>query len=143
MVFGLSLGSPTCDNISPACPPLLRAVLESILTPEACKVGMPTVSQLLTQPFFHNVILNYDKATMKMSRKLKESLLDAKTRMEARIVQEQKLVSSSGVNRAEIAGLLTAPAKIWQSAEVKSILDVVPAVSLRRSLVSMISYSLD
>ncbi|XP_055342801.1 PX domain-containing protein kinase-like protein [Paramacrobiotus metropolitanus] len=91
MAFGRSLESATCDSISPACPPLVRAVLESILTTEACRFGMPTVSQLLTQPLFQSVVLNYEPASIKISRSLKDILMDSKSKMEARMAQEQKL----------------------------------------------------
>ncbi|OQV23922.1 PX domain-containing protein kinase-like protein [Hypsibius exemplaris] len=92
MAFGRACETPTCDNLAATnCPPLIRAVLESILTPEAARGGMPAVSQLLTQPLFSNVVLNYDPVSMKMSRKLKDALVSAKAQMEERFVAEQKL----------------------------------------------------
>ncbi|KAG1661293.1 PX domain-containing protein kinase-like protein [Nymphon striatum] len=47
MTFGIPLLSSTCDTFPENCPDDLRDILESILTPDACKNGMPTINNLL------------------------------------------------------------------------------------------------
>ena len=78
--------------------------IKSVSTDISCHVDMAEVSksfrmsskrpvfQLLTQPLFSNVVLNYEPVSMKISRKLKDALAAAKGQMEARFVAEQKLV---------------------------------------------------
>ncbi|XP_052445167.1 PX domain-containing protein kinase-like protein isoform X2 [Carassius gibelio] len=69
------------------------SVLQSILSTEACKTGMPTVSQLLQTPLFNDVLLfNSEKPQFKISSKLKEALKSSKECLEKRLVEEQRTI---------------------------------------------------
>nr|XP_036875115.1 PX domain-containing protein kinase-like protein [Manis javanica] len=69
------------------------AVLESTLSCEACKNGMPTVSRLLQMPLFSDVLLTTsEKPQFKIPTKLKEALRIAKECIEKRLVEEQKQI---------------------------------------------------
>ncbi|KAF7693186.1 PX domain-containing protein kinase-like protein isoform X1 [Silurus meridionalis] len=69
------------------------SVLQSILSTEACKTGMPTVSQLLQTPLFSDVLLyNTEKAQFKITSKLKEALKLSKECLEKRLQEEQRAV---------------------------------------------------
>lgn len=93
MTFGAQLYAATCDNFPPSCPPQIRSVLESILTSEACKNGIPTVSDLLSHPLFSDVTLPMmDKPSLKIPSKLKEFIKTAKDEMEKRLHDEQKVL---------------------------------------------------
>lgn len=93
MTFGVQLNASTCDNFSTDCAPELRSVMESILTTEACKNGLPTINGLLQHPLFASTILPpNDRPTIKIPSKLKESLRDAKTQMEKRLSEEQRVI---------------------------------------------------
>ncbi|KAI0234426.1 PX domain-containing protein kinase-like protein [Lamellibrachia satsuma] len=93
MAFGQQLTSATCDYFSSDCPAEVRSVLESILMTEACKNGLPTVSDLLQHPLFRNVVLPpSEKPQMKIPSRLKEALKAAKHQMEHRLRDEQKLI---------------------------------------------------
>ncbi|XP_021343288.1 PX domain-containing protein kinase-like protein isoform X2 [Mizuhopecten yessoensis] len=92
MYFGEQLKQPTCDKFPPACPAQLRSALESILTTEACKNGLPTVPDLLSHPLFSDVTLPAtDKPVLKIPSKLKEAIRLAKEDMESRLQEEQKV----------------------------------------------------
>ncbi|KAK2185815.1 hypothetical protein NP493_222g05007 [Ridgeia piscesae] len=93
MAFGKQLGGATCDYFSSECPAEIRSVLESILTTEACKNGLPTVTDLLQHSLFRNVVLPpSEKPQVKIPSKLKEALKAAKQQMEQRLCDEQKLI---------------------------------------------------
>ncbi|XP_069101211.1 PX domain-containing protein kinase-like protein isoform X1 [Argopecten irradians] len=93
MYFGEQLKQPTCDKFPSDCPPQLRSVLESILTTEACKNGLPTVQDLLSHTLFSDVTLPAtDKPVLKIPSKLKEAIRLAKEDMESRLQEEQKVV---------------------------------------------------
>ncbi|TSM44112.1 PX domain-containing protein kinase-like protein [Bagarius yarrelli] len=69
------------------------SVLQSILSTEACKTGMPTVPQLLQTPLFSDVLLfNTEKAQFKVTSKLKEALKLSKECLEKRLQEEQRAV---------------------------------------------------
>uniref|UniRef100_A0A672NKL5 PX domain-containing protein kinase-like protein n=1 Tax=Sinocyclocheilus grahami TaxID=75366 RepID=A0A672NKL5_SINGR len=69
------------------------SVLQSILSTEACKTGMPTVSQLLQTPLFNDMLLfNSEKPQFKISSKLKEALKSSKECLEKRLVEEQRTI---------------------------------------------------
>ncbi|XP_059425140.1 PX domain-containing protein kinase-like protein isoform X2 [Carassius carassius] len=69
------------------------SVLQSILSTEACKTGMPTISQLLQTPLFNDVLLfNSEKPQFKISSKLKEALKSSKECLEKRLVEEQRMI---------------------------------------------------
>lgn len=94
VAFGKQLLAPTCDSLPPSSPPEIRSVLESILSPEACKGGLPTVDDLLSHPFFAGVVLPpSDKPVLKIPSKLKEAIKSAKEQMEKRLKEEQKIIN--------------------------------------------------
>ena len=74
-----------------------ESVLESILSTEACKGGVPTVSALLTHPFFNSAEFSSsnqvtDRPHLKFSSHVKEALKIARQKMETRLKDEQKMV---------------------------------------------------
>ncbi|XP_074644463.1 PX domain-containing protein kinase-like protein isoform X2 [Tubulanus polymorphus] len=98
VLYEMACGEPfytaSCETFPPMCPPGLRTVLESILSTEACKNGLPTVAELLELPFFGDVVLPAtDKPVMKIPTKLKEVIKTAKDSLEKRLKDDQKLVS--------------------------------------------------
>uniref|UniRef100_A0AAZ3NPZ6 PX domain-containing protein kinase-like protein n=1 Tax=Oncorhynchus tshawytscha TaxID=74940 RepID=A0AAZ3NPZ6_ONCTS len=67
------------------------SVLQSILSTDACKTGMPTVAQLLQTPLFSDVLLFHsEKLQFKIPTKLRDALKSAKECMEKRLQEEQK-----------------------------------------------------
>ncbi|XP_030061221.1 LOW QUALITY PROTEIN: PX domain-containing protein kinase-like protein [Microcaecilia unicolor] len=97
LLYELTYGRPP-DSIPtddfPLAPSLsVVSVLESILSSEASKMGMPTVSELLQMPLFSDVILtNSEKPHFKIPTKLKEALKTVKESIEKRLIEEQKLI---------------------------------------------------
>ncbi|XP_028907795.1 PX domain-containing protein kinase-like protein isoform X1 [Ornithorhynchus anatinus] len=93
MTYGRPPDSVPVDTFPPAPSVSVVSVLESILSCEACKNGMPTVSQLLLMPLFSDILLtNSEKPQFKIPTKLKEALKIAKECIEKRLVEEQKLI---------------------------------------------------
>ncbi|XP_015277623.1 PREDICTED: PX domain-containing protein kinase-like protein isoform X3 [Gekko japonicus] len=93
MTYGRPPDSVPVDSFPPAPSTSVVTVLESILSPEAMKNGMPTVSRLLQMPLFSDVLLtNSEKTQFKIPSKLKEALKTAKECIEKRLVEEQKLI---------------------------------------------------
>lgn len=93
MTFAHEIPAGSCDEFPPQCPAQLRSVLESILTTEACKNGLPTVQNLLQHPFFADVQLpEVEKPFLKIPSKLKEPLRKAKEEFERRLKEEQKAI---------------------------------------------------
>nr|CAD7415034.1 unnamed protein product [Timema cristinae] len=95
MIFGHPLHESVCDNLSPNCPSLLRSVLESILSSEACKKGLPTIGALLSHPFFNNSSCDSshsERPHFKYSTHTKEALRVAWQKTESRLKEEQKIV---------------------------------------------------
>ncbi|KAM4652832.1 PX domain-containing protein kinase-like protein isoform 2-T2 [Discoglossus pictus] len=93
MTYGRPPDSIPMDQFPPAPSMSIAPVLESILSSEACKCGMPSVSQLLQMPLFSDVTLMHsEKPQFKIPTKLKEALKTAKECMEKRLTEEQKLV---------------------------------------------------
>ncbi|XP_053377558.1 PX domain-containing protein kinase-like protein isoform X2 [Mercenaria mercenaria] len=103
MTFACEVPAESCDDFPPQCPAQLRSVLESILTTEACKNGLPTVQNLLMHPFFADVSLPAgEKPFLKIPSKLKEPLRQAKEEFERRIKEEQKAIyKKKRVSRAK------------------------------------------
>ncbi|KAJ8946415.1 hypothetical protein NQ314_008897 [Rhamnusium bicolor] len=94
MMFGAPLHESVIDCI-PSCP--IKSILERILSSEACKNGLPTVVDLLMDPFFSFTQLNLlpnDKAHFKIPSSIKERLKVAIAKMEERLKDEQKMVRS-------------------------------------------------
>ncbi|XP_063796945.1 PX domain-containing protein kinase-like protein isoform X2 [Pseudophryne corroboree] len=93
MTYGRPPDSVPVDQFPPAPSLSVVSVLESILSCEACKSGMPSVSQLLQTPLFSDVtLMNTEKPQFKIPSKLKEALKTAKECMEKRLAEEQKLI---------------------------------------------------
>uniref|UniRef100_A0A3P9HCU2 PX domain containing serine/threonine kinase n=1 Tax=Oryzias latipes TaxID=8090 RepID=A0A3P9HCU2_ORYLA len=77
--FGHSLYEMTYGRLPDSVPvDQFPSVLESILSSEACKIGMPSVSALIQ--------------TLQVPSKLKEALRAAKEKVEKRLQEEQKLL---------------------------------------------------
>ncbi|XP_054036643.1 PX domain-containing protein kinase-like protein isoform X7 [Dryobates pubescens] len=93
MTYGRPPDTIPVDNFPPAPSVFVVSVLESILTCEALKNGMPTVSRLLQMPLFSDVLLtNSEKPQFKIPTKLKEALRTSKECIEKRLTEEQKLI---------------------------------------------------
>ncbi|XP_077781238.1 PX domain-containing protein kinase-like protein isoform X5 [Podarcis muralis] len=93
MTYGRPPDSVPVDSFPPAPSTSVVTVLESIISPEAMKNGMPTVSRLLQMPLFSDVLLtNSEKTQFKIPTKLKEALKTAKECIEKRLVEEQKQI---------------------------------------------------
>ncbi|KAH9512832.1 hypothetical protein Btru_036707 [Bulinus truncatus] len=94
MALGSQLSSPTCDTFPPECPAQIRSVLESILTTEACKNGLPSIVNLLSHPLFSDVTLpsQLNKPVLKIPSKLKEFVKSSKEEIESRLKSDQKLL---------------------------------------------------
>uniref|UniRef100_A0A8C1XYQ9 PX domain containing serine/threonine kinase n=1 Tax=Cyprinus carpio TaxID=7962 RepID=A0A8C1XYQ9_CYPCA len=75
MTYGRPPDAVPVDQYPPAPFSSVVSVLQSILSTEACKTGMPTVSQLLQTP-----------------SKLKEALKSSKECLEQRLVEEQRTI---------------------------------------------------
>lgn len=76
---------------------VLESVLDSILSPEACKCGLPSIESLLNHQFFSSIILPMypsDKAHLKISYTTKEQLKTAQAQLEERLKEEQKMIRS-------------------------------------------------
>ncbi|XP_039547234.1 PX domain-containing protein kinase-like protein isoform X2 [Pimephales promelas] len=93
MTYGRPPDAVPVDQYPTAQSPSVVSVLQSILSTEACKTGMPTVSQLLQTPLFNDVLLfNSEKPQFKISSKLKEALKASKECLERRLVEEQRTI---------------------------------------------------
>ncbi|XP_037240028.1 PX domain-containing protein kinase-like protein isoform X2 [Falco biarmicus] len=93
MTYGRPPDTVPVDSFPPAPSVFVVSVLESILTCEAMKNGMPTVSRLLQMPLFSDVLLtNSEKPQFKIPTKLKEALKTSKECTEKRLTEEQKLI---------------------------------------------------
>nr|XP_026257802.1 PX domain-containing protein kinase-like protein [Urocitellus parryii] len=93
MTYGRPPDSVPVDSFPPAPSMAVVAVLESTLSCDACKNGMPTVSRLLQMPLFSDVLLTTsEKPQFKIPTKLKEALRIAKECIEKRLIEEQKQI---------------------------------------------------
>ncbi|KAM5279622.1 PX domain-containing protein kinase-like protein isoform 5-T5 [Ctenodactylus gundi] len=93
MTYGRPPDSVPVDSFPPAPSMAVVAVLESTLSCEACKNGMPTVSRLLQMPLFSDVLLTTsEKPQFKIPTKLREALRIAKESIEKRLTEEQKQI---------------------------------------------------
>ncbi|XP_018417967.1 PREDICTED: PX domain-containing protein kinase-like protein isoform X2 [Nanorana parkeri] len=92
MTYGRPPDSIPVDQFPPAPSMSVVSVLESILSCETCKSGMPSVSQLLQMPIIHETLMSAEKPQFKIPTKLKEALKTAKECIEKRLVEEQKLM---------------------------------------------------
>jgi len=90
ITFGNPLDLATLDNFPSHCPPMLQPILHSILSTTATKTGLPTLDDLIANPFFADVTVNYaEKPSFKVN-KLKDALKQAKDTIENRLKDEQK-----------------------------------------------------
>ncbi|CAH1959468.1 unnamed protein product [Acanthoscelides obtectus] len=95
MTFGVPLRESVVEDIQYNINFLTENVLERILSPEACRNGLPTVAELLSDPLFALTVLKLypgEKAHFKLSTQLKDHLRTAIEKMEARLREEQRLV---------------------------------------------------
>ncbi|XP_066154776.1 PX domain-containing protein kinase-like protein [Euwallacea fornicatus] len=102
VLYEMAVGSPlhesyiADDNFD--CPsPQIRKIIESILSHEACKNGLPTIGALLIDQFFSQVQLTLsdsDKAHFKLPSAAKEHLKSVVIKIEERLKGEQKVVRS-------------------------------------------------
>lgn len=93
MAYGRPPDTVPVDQYPPAPSLSVVTVLQSILSTEACKGGMPTISQLLQTPLFSDVMLcNSEKLQFKITTRLKDALKTAKECMEKRLQEEQKMI---------------------------------------------------
>ncbi|XP_018321403.1 PX domain-containing protein kinase-like protein [Agrilus planipennis] len=97
MTFGVPLRDISLNELPGECSPELKKVLESILSAEACKTGLPTIENLLSMPFFQKVALVFnseDKAQLKIPSSIKERLKNVQAQIEERLKDEQKMMRS-------------------------------------------------
>ncbi|CAH3018679.1 unnamed protein product [Porites evermanni] len=94
MFSGEPLRTSTLKDLPAHCPSQLRSILLSILSDEACnKTGLPSVADLLANPFFTAIDLpSTDKPQLKIPSKLKEAIKAAKERAETKLKEDQKLL---------------------------------------------------
>ncbi|KAK8396825.1 hypothetical protein O3P69_005059 [Scylla paramamosain] len=93
MLFQRRLETDTCEDFPPECSPMARSVLESILSAEACKNGLPAVAGLLTHPFFSEVPLHsYEKPTLKLPSSVKQAIALSHQSLLTRLAADQKKV---------------------------------------------------
>ncbi|XP_030759449.1 PX domain-containing protein kinase-like protein isoform X2 [Sitophilus oryzae] len=101
VLYEMAIGSPLHESVMlddvPECPPQIKKILESILSHDACKNGLPNIETLLSDSFFAKVQLNLtsnDKAHFKIPTAAKEHLKTVVTKIEERLKGEQKVVRS-------------------------------------------------
>ncbi|XP_008303400.1 PX domain-containing protein kinase-like protein isoform X3 [Stegastes partitus] len=93
MTYGRPPDSVPVDQFPDAPYTAVVPVLQSILSTEACKSRMPTVSQLIQSPLFSDVPLQHsEKLQIKVPSRLKEALKTAKESLEKRLHEEQRLL---------------------------------------------------
>ncbi|MED6247707.1 hypothetical protein ATANTOWER_014144 [Ataeniobius toweri] len=93
MTYGQPPDSVPVDQFPSVPYASVVSVLQSILSTEACKTGMPTVSALIQTPLFSDVQLKHsEKLQIKVPSRLKEALKEAKGRLEKRLHEEQRLI---------------------------------------------------
>uniref|UniRef100_A0A3B4DG86 PX domain-containing protein kinase-like protein n=1 Tax=Pygocentrus nattereri TaxID=42514 RepID=A0A3B4DG86_PYGNA len=93
MTYGRPPDAVPVDQYPSAPYTSVVSVLQSILSTEACKSGMPTVPQLLQTPLFSDVLLfNSEKPQFKITSKLKDALKSSKECLEKRLQEEQRAI---------------------------------------------------
>ncbi|XP_068239289.1 PX domain-containing protein kinase-like protein isoform X2 [Palaemon carinicauda] len=93
MMFLKRLSTNTCDEYPADCPPLPRSVLESILSTEACKNGLPSVAGLLTHPFFNEIPLHsYEKPSLRLPSSVKQAIASMHETLFTRLAADQKKI---------------------------------------------------
>ncbi|ALC42353.1 CG8726 [Drosophila busckii] len=101
VLFEMSMGYPLQESVArqiTECPEALKSVLESILSKEACKAGLPTLDQLAAHRFFSQYATampaTSEKPHFKLSLQAKELLRQAAVKSENRLRDEQKSVKN-------------------------------------------------
>ncbi|XP_030372640.1 PX domain-containing protein kinase-like protein [Scaptodrosophila lebanonensis] len=106
VIFEMAMGYPLQESIVvrqiTECPEALKCLLESILSKEACKAGLPTLEQLIGHRFFTQYAATApsdsgavpEKPYFKLSLNAKELLKQAALRAENRLRDEQKSVKN-------------------------------------------------
>ncbi|KAH8374446.1 hypothetical protein KR200_008889 [Drosophila serrata] len=107
VLFEMTMGYPLQESVVrqiTECPEALKCLLESILSKEACKAGLPTLEQLLGHRFFTQyastegagaaAAANAEKPYFKLSLNAKELLKQAAIKSENRLRDEQKSVKN-------------------------------------------------
>ncbi|XP_019123884.1 PX domain-containing protein kinase-like protein isoform X1 [Larimichthys crocea] len=93
MTYGRPPDSVPIDQYPTVPYTAVVSVLQSILSTEACKSGMPTVSALMQTPLFSDVHLQHsEKLQIKVPSRLKEALKTAKESLERRLQEEQRVL---------------------------------------------------
>ncbi|XP_056293001.1 PX domain-containing protein kinase-like protein isoform X3 [Pseudoliparis swirei] len=93
MTYGRPPDAVPVDQYPDVPDSAVASVLQSILSTEACKNGMPTVSQLIQTPLFGDVRLQLsEKLQIKVPSRLKEALKAAKESLERRLQEEQRVI---------------------------------------------------
>uniref|UniRef100_A0A3Q3AQD1 PX domain containing serine/threonine kinase n=1 Tax=Kryptolebias marmoratus TaxID=37003 RepID=A0A3Q3AQD1_KRYMA len=93
MTYGQPPGCIPIDQFPAAPCSSVVLVLQSVLSTEACKSGMPTVSALIQTPLFGDVHLRHsEKLQIKVPSRLKEALKSAKGSLEKRLHEEQRML---------------------------------------------------
>ncbi|XP_033830183.1 PX domain-containing protein kinase-like protein isoform X1 [Periophthalmus magnuspinnatus] len=91
MTYGWPPDSVPIDQFSDVPHPTVGSVLQSLLSSEALKFGLPSVSALLQTPLFSDVPLQHsEKQQFKVPSRLKEALKSAKENLERRLQEEQR-----------------------------------------------------
>ncbi|XP_030557973.1 PX domain-containing protein kinase-like protein isoform X1 [Drosophila novamexicana] len=101
VLFEMAMGYPLQESVVrqiTECPEALKSLLESILSKEACKAGLPTLEQLLGHRFFTQYATDSgstaEKPYFKLSLNAKELLRQAAVKCENRLRDEQKSVKN-------------------------------------------------
>ncbi|XP_040060644.2 PX domain-containing protein kinase-like protein isoform X1 [Gasterosteus aculeatus] len=93
MVYGRPPDAVPVDQYPDDPDAAVVSVLQSILSTEACKSGMPSVSQLIRTPLFSDVQLQHsEKLQIKVPSRLREALRTAKESLERRLQEEQRMI---------------------------------------------------
>ncbi|XP_037347193.2 PX domain-containing protein kinase-like protein isoform X3 [Pungitius pungitius] len=93
MMYGRPPDGVPVDQYPDDPPAAVVSVLQSTLSTEACKSGMPSVSQLIRTPLFADVPLRHsEKLQIKVPSRLREALRAAKEGLERRLQEEQRMI---------------------------------------------------
>ncbi|XP_054906118.1 PX domain-containing protein kinase-like protein isoform X1 [Poeciliopsis prolifica] len=93
MTYGQPPDSVPVDQFPSVPHAAVVSVLQSILSTDACKSGMPTVPALIQTPLFSDVKLKHsEKLQIKVPSRLKEALKSAKGSLEKRLHEEQRML---------------------------------------------------
>ncbi|XP_037827498.1 PX domain-containing protein kinase-like protein [Lucilia sericata] len=101
VLFEMTMGYPLQESVVRQitdCPEDLKHLLESILSKDACKTGLPTLEQLIKHEFFNEHAINSEiqetTPYFKISLGAKEIIKNAVQKAENRLRDEQKSVKN-------------------------------------------------